>query len=69
MGLFQYCLYFNGVLYEAVRNQPKFQTPSLKKKLIWFSKGVAVDVFVYPTADADIGKIKEFEKLQNQWCM
>lgn len=41
MRLFQYCLYFNGVLYEVVKYQPKFQTPSLKKKLIWFSKGVA----------------------------
>lgn len=32
-------------------------------------KVVSVDVLVDPTADADIGKIKEFEKLQNQWCM
>lgn len=62
MGLFQYCSYFNGVRYEVVRYQPKFQNPSFKKK----SKVVAVDVLVDPTAVADIGKIKEFEKLQNQ---
>ena len=40
----------------------KISKSKFKKK----SKGVAVDVLVDPTADADIGKIKEFEKLQNQ---